>query len=143
MSILIRQNDSQGDYPNIVILTLAEKSTLTNPTYLFRLTNEFSTKVVLFTAPDVSANPTRYNEFVWQAIKSNQTEDPHNGKMKLNPTGWWTYEVGECNVTSPTNIDWNNVVSVVELGKVLVENHESNLSTTFSADDTQTIYFTP
>ena len=48
---------------NIVALILGESETLTNPYYLFELTNCLTQKQVLFNASDTSTATTRYNKF--------------------------------------------------------------------------------
>jgi len=50
---------------NKFVLTLSEVTTVTTPHYLFVFTNEMNTTSTpqLFTAPDTSAYPERYNLF--------------------------------------------------------------------------------
>lgn len=140
--INIRQNDSNGDHSNHCVFTLMESATLTNPTFIFKLTNDFSGQSKIFTATDISTSPSRFNEFIWQALKSNQTEDFHNGHVKLFPTGFWSYEIGEANVVSPPSYDWNDVVSIVEVGRVFINNTDEDATTTFTGGTKdQTIYF--
>ena len=47
-------------------LTLTEKTTIANPTYLFSVTQRQSNTVSNFIMADVSAFKERYNEFVFQ-----------------------------------------------------------------------------
>lgn len=84
-----------------LILTLAEKQTITDANFLFvftsRITNE-QVKFVLVTSSDVSTNKTRWNEF---SITVNTYFNSHG-------EGWWLYEIYEqvsTTNTDPTGLD--------------------------------------
>jgi len=53
------------DELNSIVLTLTEVSTLSNPYYLFVFQNEMNPEStpILFTTPDISAYPERFNQF--------------------------------------------------------------------------------
>lgn len=98
-------------------LTLSELATLTNPTYLFKLTSEFQNTVKLFIAIDTSNYPDRYNKFL---ITESSTEILTSGTVELNPTGQWLYEVYEQTSTTNLNTDLCDNRTPLERGKVLV-----------------------
>lgn len=79
-----------------MILTLAEKQTITDANFLFvftsRITNQ-QVKFVLVTTADVSTNKERWNEF---SIVVNTYFSAHG-------EGWWLYEVYEQESTSNTD----------------------------------------
>lgn len=84
-----------------MILTLAEKQTITDANFLFvftsRITNE-QVKFVLVTSSDVSTNKTRWNEF----------EITVNTYFNSHGEGWWLYEIYEQESTTntdPTGLD--------------------------------------
>lgn len=47
----------------LVYLTLTEKTTLASPVYLFRFVHQVTKREVVFTSPDLSGYPERYNKF--------------------------------------------------------------------------------
>jgi hypothetical protein len=144
LMVNIRQNDTSGDHSNHCIFTLMEKATLADPTFIFKFTNDFSGQSKVFTATDISSSPSRYSEFILQAIKTSQTEDLHNGKVKLFPTGFWSYQIGEAHKVSPPSINWNDVITIVEVGRAFINNTDEDNVTTFAGGTKdQTIYFTP
>lgn len=100
---------------NTVILTLAEKTTIEGPTYLFEFIKEGSpgTKKY-FIAEDISVNPLRNNEF---EIEEGTPEDTLNGKISLN-AGQYLYNVYE--QASTTNLDPTGL-SIVENGRVEIK----------------------
>jgi hypothetical protein len=94
--ILINKNSTNTSPP----LTLSERTSITNATYLFEVTSNASNEVVYFIAADTSNNPERYNEF--QFIESS-TPDLLNGTFTLELTGFYTWKVYE--QASTTNLD--------------------------------------
>ena len=141
--ILLHANDNTNDYTNVVVLTLTEKVTLTSPLFLFRFVNDMTGHEKVFAAADVSTAPDRYNKFVIMARNPNQTEDLTIGEPILSPTGYWTYEVGEIEQTSPQSIDWADITSIVETGKVLVYDSTENPRTDYSVEESKdnTVFF--
>jgi len=76
---------TQGASNNIV-LTLTEVTTVLNPSYLFVFTNDYNTSAapVLFTAPDTSPYPSRYNLF--------NLVEPAGASLII---GQWVYQIYE------------------------------------------------
>ena len=128
--ILINKNSA-----NNRILTLAEKTTLTNVVYLFEVINDQSSKVKCFIAEDISPNPVRYNEF---NFIENTTEDLLNGTIELELTGNYTYNVYE--QTSTTNLDPALATNKIETGKLQVPDNTAEI-TQYNGNQTQTIVF--
>jgi len=108
--ILINKNTS-----NTVILTLSEKTTLTNAKYLFEVTNDMSNDIKCFIAADISTNKLRYNEFVFI---ENVTEDLLNGTFSLTLSGFYKYNVYE--QVSTTNLDPALALNLIDKGKLNV-----------------------
>ena len=108
--ILINKNSS-----NDVILTLSEKTTLTNAVYLFEVINDMTNDVKCFIAEDISNNKLRYNEFTF--IEST-TEDLLNGTFNLELSGFYKYNVYE--QTSTTNLDPLLALNLIDKGKLNV-----------------------
>ena len=85
---------------NNVILTLSEKTTLTNAVYLFEVINDATNEVKCFIAQDISSNKVRYNEF---NFIENVTENLLLGTFSLDKSGFYKYNVYE--QVSTTNLD--------------------------------------
>jgi len=100
---------------NEVVLTLTEKTTLTNPEYLFSFENDSTRDFKYFIAQDISEFPERFNKFL---IEESSTEDLLNGKVQLEPNGFWTYVIYE--QESSTNLNPALATGIVEKGKVKV-----------------------
>ncbi len=128
--ILINKNTS-----NTVVLTLSEKTTLTNAVYLFEVINDQSSEVKCFIAEDISPNPVRYNEF---NFIENTTEDLLNGTFELELTGDYTYNVYE--QTSTTNLDPALATNKIETGKLQVPDNTAEI-TQYNGNQTQTVVF--
>jgi len=109
---------------NNVALTLKESTTISNPNYLFQFINATSLEEVVFIASDTSNFKDRYNLFVIQLVNAN-AKDLLTGKIYLNDTGYWTYNVFQ--QASPTNLNLELTGALVETGKVLYN---------FTQDDT-------
>jgi hypothetical protein len=109
---------------NNVALTLKESTTISNPNYLFQFINATSLEEVVFIASDTSNFKDRYNLFVIQLVNAN-AKDLLTGKIYLNDTGYWTYNVYQ--QASPTNLNLELTGALVETGKVLYN---------FTQDDT-------
>lgn len=86
--------------PNIVTLTLTEKSGLTNPRFIFYFTPDFShtsqQTPIPFTLTDISPFPRRYNLFQLEIGTA-------SGQVDL-PAGWGSYEVYEQSSSDPVNL---------------------------------------
>ncbi len=97
---------------NQIVLTLSEVTTVANPHYLFVFTNEMNTTSTaqLFTAPDTSAYPERYNLF--------SLDEPTDISLIQ---GQFTYEIYESNnpFVLPLSIAQTTGV-VIEEGRMVV-----------------------
>ena len=101
---------------NTVVLTLKEKTTLTNPKYLFVFKNDQSNVDSKFIADDISTYPDRYNKFV--VTEKTSSPNPLTGEVTLSLDGFYTYTIYE--QTSSTNLNPANATGIVETGKVQV-----------------------
>ena len=108
--ILINKNTT-----NKVILTLSEKTTLTNAKYLFEVINDMSNEVKCFIAADISTNKLRYNEF---DFIENVTENLLNGTFTLTLSGFYKYNVYE--QASATNLNPLLALNLIDKGKLNV-----------------------
>lgn len=109
--ILINKNST-----NRRILTLSEKTSITDAVYLFEVTNDYSNAVKCFIAEDISINPERYNEF---DFIENTIEDLQNGTFSLSLTGFYKYKVYE-QASGSTNLDPTGLTEI-DNGKLLVK----------------------
>ena len=100
---------------NEVVLTLNEKLTISNASFVFVFTNDITGTSVTFTADDTSTAIERYNQFT---ITENAVQDVYNGTISLDNQGSWTYKVYETPTTSP--IDLDDLGAELESGKVNV-----------------------
>jgi hypothetical protein len=110
-----------------VVLTLTEKTTLTNPFYLFVFTHETTKEVVSFvksSADDLSGYPNRFNEFTFSSAL-----------FAIASPGKYIYDIYE--QASSTNTDIKLTTSKVETGKM-----DLNTATSFAFKhyDTATNY---
>lgn len=121
---------------NTVVLTLTEKSTLTNPDYLFVFKNDQTEVEYIFIAADTSLYTDRYNKFTITETSSNT--DPLDGEVELPLTKFYTYTIYEQN--SATNLDPALATGVVEVGKVEVFDTASTDSTYTPTTTTNYIY---
>ena len=93
-----------------VVVTLTEKTTLTNPFYLFVFTHETTKSVISFVLPctvDMSLFPSRYNEFTFYAS--------HFATAEI---GKYTYQVFE----------QDNLINLIITGLNEVENGKMDLN---------------
>lgn len=109
---------------NTVILTLSEKTTIEDAVYLFEFINDQSGKTKYFIAQDISTNKIRFNQFV---IEENNTESLLTGVVKLDQLDYWKYTIRE--QESTTNLDPDLSGGIVEIGKVLVLETQSEIPT--------------
>ena len=77
---------------NLVVLTLAERTTIQNPYYTFLIKNKESKGIKFFNSIDISSSPNVFNKFIFTLVDSN--EDLHFSKIILKP-GEYQYEVYE------------------------------------------------
>lgn len=84
-------------------LTLTEKTTISNPTYLFSITQRQTNTTTNFIVADVSAYTDRYNKF---SVTEGSTFEVYSGEFM--------YKVYA--QTSPTNLDPSLADELVEEG---------------------------
>ena len=128
--IIINKNST-----NTVVLTLSEKTTLTNAVYLFEVINDSSNESKCFIVEDISTNKIRYNEF---NFIENATEDLLNGTFELGLSGFYTYNVYE--QISTTNLDPLLATNKIETGKLNLVDNISEI-TQYSGNQTETIVY--
>ena len=131
--ILLNQNTV-----NTIVLTLAEKTTISNPYYLFEFVCDDTKEITYFTGLDISTNYSRYNEFLIEL--TNGSEDRLNSVLNMPLNGFYSYNV--YSQVSATNLDINNITEIVESGKVSVEGIILPVKTTYNeGQKTKTIYY--
>lgn len=108
--ILIKKNSV-----NNTILTLSEKTTLSNVVYLFEVINDQTKDNIYFIAQDISENKERYNEF---NITDNITENHLTGIVNFPLKGFSKYNVYE--QTSTTNLSPVGL-NLIDKGKLKVK----------------------
>jgi len=128
--ILINKNTT-----NKVILTLSEKTTLTNAKYLFEVINDMSNTVKCFIAADISTNKLRYNEF---DFIENVTENLLNGTFSLTLSGFYKYNVYE--QASTTNLDPLLALNLIDKGKLNVVSQLSDYPV-YTGNENNTIVY--
>ena len=119
---------------NIVVLTLSEKTTLTNPIYLCRFVSDITKAESAFICSDNSLYIYRYNRFT---IIDNPTPLPLSGQMNFTPVGEWTYYIYE--QTSASNLDYTQSGKLLETGKVNVVG-SVNVSAEYQSYQTYKVY---
>lgn len=86
--INLTQNGPTGQR---VCLTLTEAASCGyTGGWAFLLTSPVTGATVMFTAPDVSTSPGRYNEFVWQSVAEG-SQDLSDGRVYLPDAGTYDY----------------------------------------------------
>lgn len=101
---------------NTLILTLTEKVTIASPTFLFKLTNDLTRESVLFLSANLSSYKDRYDKFL--ITETSGTVNFSSGVIKLNPTGFWKYQIFE--QASTSNLLESATGSMLENGKIKV-----------------------
>lgn len=95
---------------NEMVVTAAEKTTLTDPTYLFVFKNQLTHKETAFILPDTSDYPVHYNTFTF-------TEGSSAAKTLDTGTNYYTIYAQE----STTNLDPDMANEEVERGIAWVQ----------------------
>lgn len=127
--IIINKNSS-----NYVTVTLQEKTTITNPVYLFRFVCDLTGKEVVFTSTNLSTNTLRYDRFlIIEDVLNNQ--DLYSGVINLKDTGDYTYYIYEIASSSPQDLDYNNAIGEVERGKMTCFDSTETTTSSFNIDD--------
>lgn len=101
---------------NYLRLTLAEKTTLATPYYLFVFKSDVTKEEKIFKQFDTSSYPYRYNQFL--ITETSGTENLSSGVVEFNPTGFWEYKVYE--MSDSANMLVSNTTSLVEQGRAKV-----------------------
>ena len=92
---------------NSVVFTLNERTTISNPYYIFQFINDQTKKSFLFTTNDLSNNKQRYNLF----------EITPSITTSMSNYGFWTYNVFEtATYSSPLSISG---LDLVENGRII------------------------
>lgn len=98
-----------------IALTLQEKVTLDDPTFLFVFTSDSTSvdyAVILADTSTPGAQRDRANQFTL----TEGVSDPTNGSVILGRPGMYTYKVYE--QSSTTNLDPDNATGIVERGEM-------------------------
>lgn len=127
--ILITKNTTSRN-----ILTLSEKTTLTNATYLFEVINDTTNVSKCFIGLDISSNKLRNNRFDF--IES-VTENLLIGRFNLN-VGDYKYNVYE--QSSTTNLNPLLALHLIDLGKLMVIEAEAIIPQFTATQDTYKVY---
>ena len=114
---------NKGEINNIFV-TLAEKTTLSNPTYLFDFVNDITRHKITFIAQDVSQYTYRYNQFV--ITETSGTNYLTSGVITLSESMFYSYRIFE--QVSTTNLDVALTGGLVESGKLKVIGTTTNPS---------------
>jgi len=127
--ILVNKNSN-----NTLVMTLTEKSTLTNPYFLFNFVSDVTGNSVNFIATDLSSYTDRYNKFL--ITETSGTAIYTSGTIELSPTGTWTYKVYE--QTSSTNLNplLATNTTPLEVGQVKVKGTETSYISNSGLDNT-------
>lgn len=118
---------------NTVVVTVTEKTTITNPYYLFEFTNDMAKVPKVCIAANVSDATERYDKFVI----TEQSSSPNNllGQITLTQKGFWKYKIYA--QESSTNLVPADADELVEIGKCRVED---TISTSTVYEGQQTTY---
>jgi len=106
---------NKGEINNIFV-TLQEKVTLSNPTFLFEFVNDITRRRITFIAKDISQYTYRYNEFV--IVETSGQNYLSSGIITLSESMFYSYRIFE--QTSTTNLDVNLTGALLECGKLKV-----------------------
>jgi len=96
---------------NILTVTLTEKSTLPNPIYLFKFTNQTSNVSYWFISVDTSQFKQRYNQFLLIEQADAMPPQSLDGIIELGLEGRYDYEVYQTTLTS--TITLNNAIEAI------------------------------
>ncbi len=107
--------------PETVVLTLTENAECIGPSasaWVFELTNVVTGATAIFTSPDNSGYPERYNSFLWQALGTTAGVDTLDGKIYLKDLGTYDYTCFQFYQSTPQDLDLTNAIKVVEVGRL-------------------------
>lgn len=120
---------------NSVAPTLAEKTTISNPVYLFEFINSQSQEKFYCIAADISIYPDRYNKFL---IKVKTSPNALLGEIDLQTADEYSYTVYAQHST--TNIDPLQAIEIVETGMMIYDKTMTARSEYTSAQTTRKVY---
>jgi hypothetical protein len=108
------------DNANTLTVTLTEKSTVSNPIYLFKFTNQTSNVSYWFISSDTSNFKQRYNKFL---LTEKNNANTLNGEITLGLEGRYDYEIYQTNLANTSGLTIasdaiENIVKTVEVGIV-------------------------
>ena len=118
-----------------IALTLHEKTTISNPVYLFELTNDLTNISYYFIASDSSNYPNRYNLFT--IIETTSSPTPLTGKITLGKAGYYSYRIYE--QSSLTNLNPAGL-AIVETGKCLLQSSVTGATNYDQQTKTRKVY---
>ena len=110
MQVIIKNSNS------VLVFTLSEKVTLTNPYYLFSLKGQTEMNPINFIVADTSDYIERYNKFL--VTETSGTQTLTSGVVTLGDAGFYEYAIYE--QTSSTNLEIVNTTSLLEIGLIKV-----------------------
>ena len=128
-----------------VYLTLFEKTTVVNPTYLFNFVNASAEGVVKnFIAQDLQTYAMLVdgarNKFTITECDP-VAENLYTGTVHLAPTGQWNYKIYA--QTSTTNLDPDSAIQLVEEGICFVLGTDAPTFNKYEDQPALTKYYTP
>jgi len=110
MQVIQKQSNS------VLVFTLSEKVTLTNPVYLFSLKGQTEMNPINFIVTDTSDYIERYNKFL--VTETSGTQTLTSGVVTLGDAGFYEYAIYE--QVSETNLEIVNTTSLLEIGLIKV-----------------------
>lgn len=114
---------NKGEVNNIFV-TLSERTSITNPTYLFEFVNDITKHSTIFIAQDISEYTYRYNQFV--ITETSGTNYLTSGIITLSESMFYTYRIFE--QASTTNLNIQLTGALLETGKLKVNGSTINTS---------------
>lgn len=134
--MILIDRDSSG----YAVLSLTERTTISNPTYLFSF-ESIENESKNFIATDISAYTDRYNQFVITEVGTGGTEDLYNGEVILLPVGFWNYTIYAQDSTG--NLIPANADEIVERGIVYVRDLTTPIVEYSEPTDNENTYSVP
>jgi len=130
--ILLNQNTS-----NTIVLTLKEKTSFSNPYYLFEFICDNTKEYTYFTSVDTSTNKSRFNSFILELTTS--TPDLLNSVLNYPLNGFYSYNI--YSQVSASNLNVDNTIEIVESGKVIVRGDSIPSKTIYSGGQNNKIVY--
>ena len=106
---------------NNCIFTLTEKTTITNPDYIFVFVDDHTGKKYACTATDISAYTSKYNKFNLIVGSSNIPLSGQIGLVNYGFYHYYVYQSSDASTFDYTNIDTTDLrtlTGLVETGKM-------------------------